>query len=364
MFLAKRFEREHNRNPWFVVQQTLPAGNRSGLGPTGNVLAVKATWYGPGVGQPGQQAMQNGPPRVGPPKAASGDGKAGYKPGGVASQCYNCGTIDGDEYVPVDIYDNDYYAHDDEEEYQENRRYTPQEKECLVTYVEVNGHPVWMLWDSGSATMGITPQFVHVKTIHVHELMELFGMEAKIKTSRPLTREYVDIANFDPYDMIIGTLFMCKNKVNLNFVNNRVIVNGVPLRAEKIVLADTDGHLQWNVTVEDEAKNLAPVASLPASLLAIMMIEKEFQETLERGDGLDQPKVAGILAVKNACAERVEDLITDEVKEKQQSAASAAEMTNSVRSFWDRPVPPPDMQWAYDPHMLLEWNKVVASMVA
>ncbi|KAG6871102.1 hypothetical protein C0995_008169 [Termitomyces sp. Mi166 len=49
--------------------------------------------------------------------------------------------------------------------------------------------------------------------------------------------------------------------------------------------------------------------------------------------------------------------------EEEQSAASSAEMTKSERSFWDRPVGPPDMQWAYDPHMPPEWNEVVASMV-
>ncbi|KAG6870672.1 hypothetical protein C0995_011405, partial [Termitomyces sp. Mi166 len=97
--------------------------------------------------------------------------------------------IDGDEYVTVNVYDNEYYARDDKEEHlfaltehQGDKRvhmqcvtlqkaadklqqpqYTPQEKECLVTYVEVNGHPAWTLWDSRSTTTGITPQFAHVK---------------------------------------------------------------------------------------------------------------------------------------------------------------------------------------------------------
>ncbi|KAG6883496.1 hypothetical protein C0995_012195, partial [Termitomyces sp. Mi166 len=79
--------------------------------------------------------------------------------------------IDGDEYITVDVYDNKYYTCEDDEEhlfalteYQGDRcikmqcvtlqkaadklqrpQYTPQEKECLVTYVEVNGHPAWML---------------------------------------------------------------------------------------------------------------------------------------------------------------------------------------------------------------------------
>ncbi|KAG6881785.1 hypothetical protein C0995_000630, partial [Termitomyces sp. Mi166 len=153
--------------------------------------------------------------------------------------------INGDKYVTVDIYDNKYYTREDDEEhlfalteYQGDRhikmrcvtlqkaadklhrsQYTPQEKECLVTYVEVNGYPAWMLWDSGSTTMGITPQFAHVNAIHVHELSEhlmlqlgtvgshamvQFGVEVEIRALGHLTKEYVDIANFDRYDMIIG----------------------------------------------------------------------------------------------------------------------------------------------------------------
>ncbi|KAG6858981.1 hypothetical protein C0995_012464, partial [Termitomyces sp. Mi166 len=193
--------------------------------------------------------------------------------------------IDGDKYVTVDVYNNKYYAHDDKEEHlfaltehQGDKRvhmrcvtlqkaadklqrpqYTPQEKECLVTYVEVNGHPAWTLWDSGSTTMGIMPQFVHVNAICIHELSEplmlqlgtvgsrtmvQFSMEVKIRALEHLTKEYVDIANFNRYDMIIGTPFMHKNKVTLNFVNKKVIVNGMLLKAKRIVLADTDGRLQ------------------------------------------------------------------------------------------------------------------------
>ncbi|KAG6893201.1 hypothetical protein C0995_001285, partial [Termitomyces sp. Mi166 len=152
--------------------------------------------------------------------------------------------INGDEYVMVDVYDNKYYMREDDEEhlfalteYQGDRhvkmrhvtlqkaadklqrpQYTPQEKECLVTYVEVNGHPAWTLWDSISTPMGITPQFAHVNAICIHELSEhlmlqlgtvgshamvQFGAEVKIKALGHLTKEYVDIANFNRYNMII-----------------------------------------------------------------------------------------------------------------------------------------------------------------
>ncbi|KAG6873561.1 hypothetical protein C0992_008642, partial [Termitomyces sp. T32_za158] len=316
--------------------------------------------------------------------------------------------IDGDEYVAVDVYDNDYYARDDKEEHMfaltKHQGDGRVQKECLVTYVEVNGHPAWTLWDSGSTTTGITPRFVHVNAIRVHELTEplmlqlgtvgshavvQFGVEVKVKMSGQPTKEYVDIANFDRYDMIIGTPFMHKNKVSLDFVNNKVIINGTPLRAERVVLADTDGRLQRNATVEDVGEELAPMASLLADAPVIMISEEEFQGTLERGDGPDRPRMAEKKAMKKLDkarqpdkprAERVnlgllecqptssrvkvEDLIADEVEECQRSAASAAETTDSARSFWDQPVPPPDMQWAYDPRMPPEWNEVVASMVA
>ncbi|KAG6873024.1 hypothetical protein C0992_009166 [Termitomyces sp. T32_za158] len=211
-------------------------------------------------------------------------------------------------------------------------------------------------------------------------------MEVKVKTSGQPMKEYVDIANFDRYDMIIGTPFMRKDKVLLDFVNNKVIVNGTPLRAERVVLADTDG--LRNATVEDRDEEMVPMASLPADAPVIMISEEEFQGTLERGDGPDRPRTAERKAVKKPDkarqpdkphAERVnlgllecqptssrvkvEDLVADEVEECRRSAASAAETTDSARSFWDQPVPPPDMQWAYDPHMPLEWNEVVASMV-
>ncbi|KAG6883192.1 hypothetical protein C0995_012692 [Termitomyces sp. Mi166 len=49
--------------------------------------------------------------------------------------------------------------------------------------------------------------------------------------------------------------------------------------------------------------------------------------------------------------------------EEEQSAASALETTKSERSFWDQPVGPPDIQWAYDLRMPSEWNEAVASMM-
>ncbi|KAG6895265.1 hypothetical protein C0992_002311 [Termitomyces sp. T32_za158] len=162
----------------FVVCQTLPAGHKPVSGSLVHAPAAREARYVPRVGQPAPKAMRDAPPKVAPPKAAFGGGDVGYRPSSRAAQCYNCGhtghyskdckvpraqvraahmaavesdadsnadaeleeladdeevpqedeepiagddaesvQIDGDEYVTVDVYDNNYYARDDEEEH-------------------------------------------------------------------------------------------------------------------------------------------------------------------------------------------------------------------------------------------------------
>ncbi|KAG6858522.1 hypothetical protein C0995_009363, partial [Termitomyces sp. Mi166 len=217
-FLAKRSEMDRNRNLQFVVRRRLSTGQKPVQGPTGDTPVTNENWHVPRAGQPVQKG-QDGPPRVNsprvsPPKVAFG-GDARHKPSAATARCYNCDCkapkvqvqaahtaaadsnaesdieedqeelvkdkevppevedleaeydaesvhIDGDEYITVDVYDNEYYTCEDDEEhlfalmeYQEDTRvqmrrvtlqkaadklhrpqYTPQEKECLVTYVE------------------------------------------------------------------------------------------------------------------------------------------------------------------------------------------------------------------------------------
>ncbi|KAG5349981.1 hypothetical protein C0989_000922 [Termitomyces sp. Mn162] len=107
----------------------------------------------------------------------------------------------GEEYVELETYDNKYYTCGSDSEglfaltevpTSEHREKEPsnkvhmqkvqlavsknaidhpvlpaQVKECLVTWVEVNGHWMWMLWVSGSTTSRITPLFAHVAGIWV-----------------------------------------------------------------------------------------------------------------------------------------------------------------------------------------------------
>ncbi len=131
----------------------------------------------------------------------------------------------------------------------------PEEKECLATWVGVNGLNAWALWDSGSTTTGITPAFaeiakVHVDTLEDPHILQLgtigsrstikYGADVDIEIADLETTTYVDIANFDRYDMIIGTPFLRKNKVVLDFIKNVVIINGKESPAVKVTAKDLD----------------------------------------------------------------------------------------------------------------------------
>ncbi|KAF5381401.1 hypothetical protein D9615_008297 [Tricholomella constricta] len=194
---------------------------------------------------------------------------------------------DSDELIEVDVYDNDYYSRDSETEVlraitalplDETRQikmrkvhlraskvakarpvHKHDDKECLATYVNVGGHDAWTLWDSGSTTTGVTPAFSQVAGLRVFPLdapitLQLgtigsrstvnFGSDALVKTHGSEEMLYVDIANFDRYDMIIGTPFMRKHGVILDFATNTVVVNGVSTEATKVDLRDTDGRLR------------------------------------------------------------------------------------------------------------------------
>ncbi|KAF8223419.1 hypothetical protein L208DRAFT_1316812, partial [Tricholoma matsutake] len=128
--------------------------------------------------------------------------------------------------------------------------HTLEEKECLATFASIGGCEVWTLWDSGSTTMGRTPAFAQVADIQVFpltnpHLLQLgtvgswatmnYSVDIRLEALGIINDTYVDIVNFDHYDMIIGTPFMHRNKVILDFENKQVIINGTPTPAVKEV---------------------------------------------------------------------------------------------------------------------------------
>jgi len=54
------------------------------------------------------------------------------------------------------------------------------------------------------------------------------------------TKMYVDVANFDCYNMIVGTLFMREHGVKLDFEKNQITATGIIMPAMRVTVPDTD----------------------------------------------------------------------------------------------------------------------------
>ncbi|KAF8210624.1 hypothetical protein K438DRAFT_1459130, partial [Mycena galopus ATCC 62051] len=113
--------------------------------------------------------------------------------------------------------------------------------------VEVNGQKAFTLFDSGCTTDTISPDFARVAKLTVFPIetaitLQLgtagsrsqinYGARAKVKYGAIESEEYMDIVNLDRFDMIIGTIFMRKHKVALDFETNTIKTVQTPLTAE------------------------------------------------------------------------------------------------------------------------------------
>jgi hypothetical protein len=113
---------------------------------------------------------------------------------------------------------------------------------CLTGYVEINGQKAFALFDSGCTTEACSPDFARVAGIKVFPIkseviLQLgtagsrskinHGMKATVKYASIESEEYLDIVNLDKFDVIIGTKFMRKHKMQLDFQFDTVRVRGV-----------------------------------------------------------------------------------------------------------------------------------------
>jgi hypothetical protein len=111
------------------------------------------------------------------------------------------------------------------------------ENQCFVTLVEINRQPAVALLDSGCTTDAISPKLANVTRVKVHELMEQvplhlgmagsrskinYGVNTHIVYGPIKTDHYFDVININRYDTILGTLFMCKHSIVLNFKLDQV----------------------------------------------------------------------------------------------------------------------------------------------
>jgi hypothetical protein len=107
------------------------------------------------------------------------------------------------------------------------------DRRCMAVLVKVNGLEAYALLDTGSTTLSITHDFARVAKLRVSQLenpvsLQLgtigsrstinFGTRAHLELG-PIceTDAYMDVVNLDRYDMVIGTPFMRKHGLVLDF---------------------------------------------------------------------------------------------------------------------------------------------------
>ncbi len=112
---------------------------------------------------------------------------------------------------------------------------------CLTAYVTINGTKAYALFDSGSTTDAVTPDFTRVANLTVKELAKpvtlqlgCSGSRSKVNFATVSSIEftsidvntYLDIANLDKYDTILGTPFMRKHGISLDFETQEIVIRG------------------------------------------------------------------------------------------------------------------------------------------
>jgi hypothetical protein len=115
----------------------------------------------------------------------------------------------------------------------------PEEQKPLTGYYRVGRVVAHVMFDSGSGTNMITPDFARATGLHPIQLEKPIGLQMALIGSQgrinygitvpvevgPVTRPmYFDIANIERYDVIMGTPFMKQHRVALDFTNNEVII--------------------------------------------------------------------------------------------------------------------------------------------
>ncbi|KAJ7081915.1 hypothetical protein C8R43DRAFT_909771 [Mycena crocata] len=122
---------------------------------------------------------------------------------------------------------------------------------CLTAVHEVNGQMAYLLYDSGSTTNSLTPEFAHATDaprIKLKDQVTLqlgcvgsrsrinYGTRVPINFGGIKGYTYFDQVNLDRYDGIIGTPFLNRHGVVLDFKNRTInYPNGKIIKALTIL---------------------------------------------------------------------------------------------------------------------------------
>ena len=118
-------------------------------------------------------------------------------------------------------------------------RTNPNARRVLSAEVRVNGVPAFVLFDSGSESDALSPDFARAHGIQPIKLetpipLQLgckgsrsvirYGAEPEIQFGAKAQKSYVDIVNIDRYDLILGTPWLGRNRATLDFGSHSISV--------------------------------------------------------------------------------------------------------------------------------------------
>ncbi|KAL0569951.1 hypothetical protein V5O48_012009 [Marasmius crinis-equi] len=122
---------------------------------------------------------------------------------------------------------------------------TATEKRCLAAWIELNGLKAFALFDSGSTADVVSPDFVKIAKMRIYRLENPVTFQLGTKGSKSrithgcttsysvssakdtvTNRDYFDIANVDRYDAVVGTVFMRRHGIALDFNDDTVKLRG------------------------------------------------------------------------------------------------------------------------------------------
>jgi hypothetical protein len=118
---------------------------------------------------------------------------------------------------------------------------TEEENKCFIARMMLHNLEAYVLLNSGCTTDSISPEFAMSANLKAHELEEPvplqlgtvgscskinFGLFTDFEIGGVENTHYFDVVNIDRYDAILGTMFMRKHGIVLDFERDKVCVKG------------------------------------------------------------------------------------------------------------------------------------------
>src|ERR1700723_178618 len=112
---------------------------------------------------------------------------------------------------------------------------------CLAAYISINGIRAYTLFNSGSTMDAVSPDLARVAELPLLALDKPVTLQLGCSGSRSKVNfattvminfqlvhalTFLDIANLDKYDCILGTPFMMKHKIILDLGSHEIIIHG------------------------------------------------------------------------------------------------------------------------------------------